>query len=162
MQTEILVTIQKWGAEKIQPYFKPIVVMSYARKVVKTAVAIEAWKHYKFHKPQLGFQEGTSNETAIIRHITTTQGMKIKAVLDLKSAHDKIPRNLMKDLEKKKLAQHLQEMIAAKLHRLNLVTKGDHTEAIVEIPKGTTEGSLPRPMLPASTWKNTLTLSQRQ
>lgn len=72
----------------------------------------------------------------MIRLITATQPIEIGAVLDLKSAYEKEPRNILMDTVKLKVPQLLHGMIAAAPQPLEVVTKEDDTYAIGKIPRG--------------------------
>lgn len=101
--------------------YSQVAVMLHEREVVESAFPIKAGKHYKFCQTQLGFQEGTSTETVIIRHNTATRKVKIRAVLDLNSPFDKVPRSLMMDLVKQEVFQHLHLMIPETPQALKVV-----------------------------------------
>lgn len=60
--------------------------MSHARKMIESAIAVEVKSCHRFDETPLGFQEGKSTATAIVRHIAGARTMEIGAVQDLKSA----------------------------------------------------------------------------
>lgn len=60
-------------------------------------------KEHKNDKDQLGFQHISGTETAIIRHIASGRTMKYTAVLDLTSAYDQVPRELLMTEAKRRL-----------------------------------------------------------
>lgn len=101
---------------------RPVAVMSHEREVDESAIAIEVKNHYKFLETQLGLQEVTSTEIAIVRHITATRKMRIEVVLYLKSGTYKVSRNLMMGLVTRKLPQHFRDLIAATLQSLKRLT----------------------------------------
>lgn len=88
--------------------------------------------------------------------------MKIGAVLDLKCAYNKVFRNVMMDLVKLELPQHLNRTIAMTLQPLKIVTRGDDTNTIAKITSGWHRAHhLTRPVS-APIWTITLILSNLQ
>lgn len=89
----IMVPINKKGDNKNPANYRSKALMSHTRKVIEAAIATSIRKHYEFNLTQLGFQEHTGTETAILRHNAAAKEMGYTAILDLKAANDRVPRH---------------------------------------------------------------------
>lgn len=127
--------------------YKPIAVMSHARKMTDVTIAMEIRKKYKLNEAQLGFQENTSTENAIVRHIRSCTDMSHMAVLDLKSAYDTVPRHKLMLCLKEPLPSNICHMIALTLQPMNIETKQDATKTIQSMAMEVTQGSPLSPTL---------------
>lgn len=146
-QTAILIPIFKKGDVLDPGNYRPIAILSHARKTIEKAIAKEIQSVYQFNNLQLGFQEHTGVETAIIRHIAQVDKMKISAILDLKGAYDSVPRKRLMDIVKQRLPKKLHGTIAMTLRPLKITTKDDKTNTTATITKGVPQGSPLSPTL---------------
>lgn len=102
-ETAILMPLFKKGDRGSPESYRPIALLSHARKVVDSAIAMMIRGSYEFSENQLGFQQGTGPETAIMRHVYNAKSMNITAFLDLKQAYDLVPRDLLYRVAKAKM-----------------------------------------------------------
>ena len=100
-----------------------------------------------FHSHQFGFLSSSNTELAIE---TATQALqddfKYGAVLDLKSAYDRVPRDRLLALCQRTLPEALSAMIRNLLHRTTVRTKGQHGTLVASIALGVPQGD------PLSPW----------
>lgn len=94
-------------------------------RVAKSGIGVNVRKQYSFPETQVRFQEGKSTQAPIIKQTMAMQELKIGMALELKSTHDKVPRNVTIELVKQKLPKHLHELIAARRQPSKVVTGGD-------------------------------------
>lgn len=115
--SELKYMIQAWNTCTIVPVYKkgethdptsyrPIAILSHAKKVIEKAIWYQITKHTKFDITQLGFQEKTSTENALLR---TTNHFKNNrnfiAVLELKSAYTEVPRDKLLKVASERLTK---------------------------------------------------------
>lgn len=73
--------------------YRPVAVLSRWRKIIKSAIPTRLRKEYRFHSYQLGFQQQAGTEKAMVRHMFHAPTIPYTAGLDLKAAHDLVPRD---------------------------------------------------------------------
>lgn len=145
--TATVTPIYKKGPEHDPKSYRPIAVLSHGRKVIDAAIARMINAEYKNHGSQLGFQRNTGTETAIIRHIGHGEELKYSAVLDLQSAYDRVPRNMLMREVTKRLPKDTAGMVSTMMKKMEIVTAGDLTETKGYISRGVPQGSPLSPCL---------------
>ena len=70
-QESILIPVYKKGDASDPANFRPIALLSQARKIIESALDICLRRHYKFNSMQTGFQKHMSTATAIIRTLAS-------------------------------------------------------------------------------------------
>ena len=146
--TVLLVPIHKKGDKSDPANYRPIALISHARQVIARAVASEIRSQYQNHWAQLGFQEHTGTETAIIRHVANSaDGLNFSAVLDLKSAYNIVPRDKLMDVVQKKLPERTAAMIALLLQPENISCKGDAEKTSALVSSGVPQGCAASPTI---------------
>ena len=147
-RTAIMVPIHKRGPKSDPANHRPIALLSHGRQMLSAAIGKFIQEQYEFHPTQLGFREHTGTETAIVRHAYNyTQGLKYTAVLDLKSAYDRVPRDILMARVRQKLPRQTADMIALELQPMTIVTKGDPTGTSAHVSIGVPQGGKSSPPL---------------
>ena len=147
-RTAIMVPIHKHGPKLDPANYRPISLLSHGRQMLSAAIGKFIQEQYEFHPTQLGFREHTGTETAIVRHAHNyLQGLKYTAVLDLKSAYDRVPREILMARVREKLPKQTADMIALELQPMTIVTKGDHTGTSAQVSIGVPQGGKSSPPL---------------
>lgn len=146
-KTAVLTPIYKKGDVADPKNYRPIAVLSHARKMVDAAIAMAIREKYTFNPLQLGFQPGTSTESAIVRHLDAAKNMPVTAILDLRAAYDSVPRKLMWEIIEERLDPNLAKMGAMALQPLEGKTKHDQTDQKAEVEIGVPQGSPLSPTL---------------
>lgn len=142
-----LIPIHKRGDENDPANYRPITLLSHARKAIESAVVRAINRSYKFHPSQLGFQALTGTETALIRHAANAAKMPFTAVLDLRKAYDLAPRQYVWELAHKNLPQVCAKMISGLLQPIKVWTRGDDSNATATVTSGVPQGSPLSPTL---------------
>lgn len=143
----VLVPLYKKGDTTKPASYRPIALMSHARKVVDAAIAIQIRREYRFHQTQLGFQPETGTETAIVRHIDKGRRLPIAAVLDLKGAYDNIPRDKLVTVLEQRLTDTTAAMVTTTLRPGRIRTKGDASQRTGTVSRGVEQGSPSSPTI---------------
>ena len=95
-----LIPIYRKGETHIPESYRPIAVLSHARKIIESAIANVIEKQVTFDAAQLGFRKKTSTEVALIRTTSHLRnGLHHIAVLHLKSAYNEVPRKNVLQLQ---------------------------------------------------------------
>lgn len=123
--TAELVPLFKKGDTSRPTSYRPIALLSHARKVIEAGIAIEIRKAYKFNCAQLGFQQ----------------------ILDLKSAYDKVPRHTLMDVIHARLPIWLVHCIAPTIQDMTVLTRDGTTSNTAKIRERVTQGSPLSPTL---------------
>lgn len=146
--TAIMVPIYKKGNTGEPSSYRPIALLSHAKKVIDKAIAYQIRKNVFFDKIQLGFTKQASTENAIVR---TTNHFKEKrnyvAVLDLKMAYNSVPRNKLIEEVRRRVPSNVSNMITFCLQPMKMMTKGDITNMIATQSRGVPQGSTLSPTL---------------
>ena len=143
-----MVPIHKRGNYCDPANHRPIALLSHGRQMVSGAIGELIRAQYKFHPNQLGFRENTGTETAIVRHsFHYHKGLKYTAVLDLKSAYDSVPRDILMERVRSKLPKQTADMIALELQPITIFTKGDTSGTTAEVSIGVPQGGKSSPPL---------------
>ena len=144
----LLTPIHKKGDKTDPANYRPIALISHARQVIARAVAAEIRSQYRNHWTQLGFQEQTGTETAIIRHLSNSrEGLKFSAVLDLKSAYNIVPRDKLMEIVRKKLPEGSAAMISLLLQPEIISCKDDCENTTASISSGVPQGCAASPTI---------------
>ena len=143
-----LVPLYKKGETNKPSSYRPIAIVSHAKKVIEKAIGYQIKKQTKFDQTQVGFLEKTSTETAILRTANHFKhGRKYIAVLDLKSAYTEVPRDKLIEVISPRLTSNTTNMITLCLQPLLIQTKGDHSKKQGLQTRGVTQGSPLSPTL---------------
>ncbi len=103
---------------------------------------------YKFHRSQMGFQPKKGTERAILRHrIATRQGREYAAVLDLKSAYDKVNRDKLLMEVERRISFNVTAMVSHSLTRTTFTVQGDEAGTRGASNLGVPQGSPISPTL---------------
>ena len=146
--TALMIPIHKSGPKCDPSNHRPISLISHARQMISGAIGAMIQEKYQFHETQLGFRPGTGTETAIIRHsYNHIEGYNYTAVLDLRKAYDKVPRDLLMARVDEKLPSSLANMIALELQKMSITTKGDSAANTAEVSIGVPQGGSSSPPL---------------
>lgn len=145
--TALLVPLFKKGDHTEPGSYRPIALLSHARKAIEAAIAMAIRKDYRFSDCQLGFRIGTGTETAIVRHIANAEKMGITAVLDLKSAYDSVPRDKLIATVKSRTNPTILAAVQSMLQPVRIKTQGTTTQKTGIIARGVCQGSPLSPML---------------
>lgn len=111
------------------------------------ATAIGIREKYKMKEAQLGFQTGTGNETAIMRHVESSAMMLMTVILDLKAAYDQVAGETLYDIFTKTQPKSITGAIVYALRALEVRTQGDSTRKMGVVASGVSQGSPLSPTL---------------
>ena len=147
-QTALMVPIHKKEDKSNPANYRPIALLSHARQMISSAIGSMIRTDYTFHPTQLGFRDHTGTETAIVRHAYNHHdGYRYTAVLDLKSAYDSVPRDILMRRVRRRLHPSTADMIALELQPMTIVTKGDASCSTAQISVGVPQGGKSSPPL---------------
>ena len=139
--TAVVVPPYKKGRKSIPANYRPNSLLSHARQMISRAVGATIRKEYKFHGAQLGFQEHTRTETAIVRHGDNLNAkLCYAAVLDLKDAYGSVPRDLLMQRVRACLSKRTADQIALQLQPMAICTKYDPSGTMATITRGVPQG----------------------
>lgn len=115
-RTVRIMPIHKQGDPGDPNNYRPIAIISQMRKVIEKAMDYAVREAYDFHRAQLGFRKGAGTEQAILRNsLLHSKGFAHTAVLDLRKAYDKVPKDRLMQRVKTTLSANLAAMIACSL-----------------------------------------------
>ena len=144
----VLCPVYKKGRKSDPSSYRPIALLSHARQVIARALTRLIQKEYRNHWTQLGFTELTGCETAIIRHIANARaGARFAAILDLKSAYNSVPRQILMQLITHKLPAGLAAMLSLLLQPEQIRTKGDPDNVTYLVGTGVPQGCAASPIV---------------
>lgn len=142
-----IVPLHKKGEINDPANYRPIALLSHARKIIESALDSEVRKEYQFNKSQFGFQHGIGTEAAITHTMKALKdGYEYAAVLDLKAAYDRVPRDKLSDLLRARLPSNLHKQIVYFLGPSEARATGDNQDLPARITRGVPQGS---PLSPA-------------
>lgn len=147
-QQGILVPIHKRGDKSQPKSYRPITLLSHARKVVEAGIMKSIGRQTKFDKTQTGFVNNMSTETALIRttkHIR--EGRHVISILDLANAYNEVPRDKLMDIVHNRVNENTANMIGMCLQPLELRTRNDISDTIAVQNRGVPQGSPLSPIL---------------
>lgn len=91
--------VHKKGDLDVPANYRPINLLSVLRRIIPRALPVQVEKEYAPYRNQWGFRKGSNTETAVPyavnNHRKTYEAI---ASLDLKQAHDVVPRHLLMGL----------------------------------------------------------------
>lgn len=145
--TAVMVPLFKKGDPLAPESYRPIALLSHARKVIEAAIAVVIRQKYTFSDCQLGFRTGTNTETAIVGHMANCKHLRWTAVLDLKSAYDSVPRKVLMEVAARRLESDVLSAIRFALQPVHIKTIGTTTGKTGIIAKGVCQGSPLSPTL---------------
>lgn len=135
-----MVLIFKDDPRKLEHY-QPIAVALLAGKITDAAIAIIVRKKYRVSDVQLGLQEETGCESAIIGQTKTTQSILYTSMQDLQAAYESVPRDKLIAPIDKRLPQELAAMVSNTIQPVEAYTKGDDAQYTIQIARGVVQGS---------------------
>ena len=143
-----LVPLYMRGDPAIPSSHRPICLLSATRKIIERAIALAMNESITPHRAQMGFQKHMGTEMAPAqKHRASNQRQNWIAILDLKSAYDRVCRaKLMKRYEEI-LPEGLTNMVSHIIQELELHTVGDETGTTAKINRGVTQGGSASPTL---------------
>ena len=146
--TSTIVPIFKKGDTEDPANYCPIALLSHARKVIESAIDSEVRRTYKFHSSQYGFQRVIGTEAAILRATDLIdKEFEYCAILDLKSAYDKVPRDKLAELLRDRLPPNLVRQILTFLQTGWTKSAGDTSPNLAQQTRGVPQGSPLSPTL---------------
>lgn len=111
--------------------YRPICVLNVMRRAMSAAVDRRVRRKLTFHPRQWGFRKNTGTEHAIAHlEARRRRGFKHMAVLDLKGAYDKTPRNSLLEMIRSRLPSGLAGIISAMLSPGEMYVSGDSRSRI--------------------------------
>lgn len=143
--TAEIVPIYKRGNPSQPILFRPIALLSHVHKVIEGEIAKGMAGQYSFNDAQLGFHRMEGTDCAISRRIANGQRMKFSALLDLRSACNSVPRNLLMRTIREQLNAELAGMNALTLQPMIQTTRGDRTETVSTCEGAVNQGGPLRP-----------------
>ena len=146
--TAVIVPLYKRGRNSIPANYRPISLLSHARQMISRAIGASIRKEYKFHAAQLGFQEHTGTETAIVRHGADLNAkLFYTAILNSKDAYGSVPRDLRMPRVRTCFSKHTANQIALQLQPMTTCTKNDPSGIMATISGGVPQGCSSNPEL---------------
>jgi len=143
-----LCPIHKTGTKTLASNYRPIALMSHARKAVEKAVDLNVRRQTSFALSQCGFKPRTGTENAIFRFIYAAKRKHNNiAVLDIKGAFSSVPRPRLLQRLRNRLQPNLAAMITHFLTPDRIRTLGDDDETCRTLSTGVPEGGAISPTL---------------
>lgn len=144
----LLAPIYKKG-DRVQPEnYRPVCMISCARKIVETAIAEAIAKKLKVCGRQFGFEKGLSPSITLKDVDTLVRGRQSRiTTLDLTKAYDKVNRRILLEDCDKVLSKGTLAMFSACLQVLRVSSKGDVLGETAEIRLGLPQGTPLSPVL---------------
>lgn len=145
--TASLMPVYKKGERKNPESYRPIALLSHGRKIIDAAIAAMINESYSNNANQLGFQRMVGTESALLRHIKHANALPYTAVLDLKSAYDRVRRDILMEEVTKRVPQDVTAMVSAMLNPMIIQTVSDATGHTGLVTRGVPQGSPLSPTL---------------
>ncbi len=128
--------------------FRPISLLSSARKIIEAAIDILLRRSYSNNPVHLRFQKGKSTEVGTLRATELqNRGQKCVAVLNLSVAYETVPRGFLIQHMRSVLLPSICGMAEAPLGPSCISTIGDSEKRWFLIDKGVPQGSPLSPSL---------------
>ena len=125
LRLQTLVPLYKKGDQADPANYRPISLLSHARKVLSSAINRTVINSYSFHARQWGFSQNIGVEQALLAaKEAISEGHTYMAVFDLLKAYDKVCRHRLLQLCFQRLPQPIAAMISAMLQPTLARTKG--------------------------------------
>jgi hypothetical protein len=143
-----IVPLYKKGPAEDPANYRPIALLSHARKLIEKAMDYCLRAEYSFHLMQAGFRPKIGTDVALLRtvhRVRTTRPWV--AVLDLKSAYDRVPRDRLLSLARQRLSPSLAAMTSLMLQPTKIFTIGDADRTPGLLFRGVPQGSPLSPSL---------------
>ena len=147
-QQGVLVPIHKKGPQMSPANYRPICLLSHARKMVESALTSIVSLEFTPHHNQFGFRTHQSIDSALLlaNHCTKQESKHI-AILDLSQAYDSVDRRLLLQECRSQLSRNTVAMIQSSLCPSILTTAGDVTNTSADCTIGVPQGSTLSPSL---------------
>lgn len=139
--TASLMSIYKKEERKSPESYRPIALLSHGRKVIDAALAAMINESYSNNANQLGFQRMAGTESVLLRHITHADALPYTSVLDLKSAYDRVRRDILMKEVTKRVLHDVMAMVSAMLNSMTIRTISDATGHTGLVTRGVPQGS---------------------
>ena len=147
-QLGVLIPIHKKGPQDSPDNYRPICLISHARKIVETAIADTMASEFTPHHNQFGFRRHQSIDSALMLadHCMRYES-KHAAILDLSKAYDSVDRQILLRECSNQLHPNTVAMIQSSLVPSILTTAGDVTNTSTKCSIGVPQGSTLSPPL---------------
>lgn len=139
--------IPKKGDSRQPSNYRPICILNLVRRVMTAAIDFRIRRELSLHPRQWGFRKNIGTEHAIA-HLDARRraGFNYLAVLDLKGAYDRAPRDRIVAIAKHRLSPDLAGIITAVLGSGEVFISGEPT-ALLPITSGVPQGDPLSPTL---------------
>lgn len=136
------------GPSHVAANYRPISLLSQARKIIDSALDSYIRDQYRFNKAQLGFRKDKSTYLAILRAKNSMKnGHPFVAVLDLSAAYDRVPRDILIKRLNEKLPHDIVRIVEYLLKLSCVTSAGDETRTRCIVDRGVPQGSPLSPCL---------------
>lgn len=136
------------GGQKEPANFRPLCILSHARKVVEKAVVLNLDRTYETDKAQYGFQSGIQITQAALSVLAAMRsGAEFIVALDLAKAYDKILKLLMSTKLHEQVDKNLAYQLIVFLLTVTARVTGDVANTDIEMRRGLTQGGTSSPTL---------------
>ena len=143
-----LVPLYKRGDPAIPSNHCPICLLSATRKIIERAITSTMNESFTPHRSQMGFQKHMGTEMTLAQmHRASNQRQNWIAILDLKSAYDRVCRATLMKRYDDALPEGLANMVSHIIQELEVHTLGDETGTNAKINRGVTQGGPASPTL---------------
>lgn len=145
----------EWTVGTIVPHFKgkgtmgdpvnyrPLCILSHARKIVEKAVVMELESLVSTDRAQLGFQDGIQIEQAALRVAALIRsGIKYVLVLDLSKAFYTVLKSLLIEKLKKLIPKNLLSQLKVFISTVVARVAGDISNTVIPMRRGLTQGGI--------------------
>ena len=149
----------EWNRGRLIPLFKkedpsdrgnyrPICLLSVTRKIIERALALAMNDSFTPHQAQMGFQNDMGTDMALAQmNKAARNGQNWMAILDLKSAYDRVSRELLMKRCEEVLPDWITSMVSHFIQELEVHTSGDVTRVTAKVNRGVPQGDPAGPVL---------------
>ena len=149
MTSAFLRPIYKSGDRSIPSNYRPIALTTSFRRIITKALTLQLTSSSPLiHQLQWGFQRGSNTECAIAYAANKIRsGHNKVALLDMKKAYDKVPRDILMDMIAKTVSSSMCEQLRPLLYPMRLQTVGQKSKRSLLTLVGMPQGDPPSPIL---------------
>lgn len=143
-----LIPLFKKGDQSLGKNYRPLCMLSHARKIIESAITIKVERHITTDKDQYGFQKDINIlQAAIEVNATMRNTGTMVAVLDLEKAFDKVNRSILLETITELTTPELTNELKPFMAPLQIMTTGDTSKTTATLKKGVTQGGPSSPTL---------------